>query len=609
MYTPKEAHSTGKGRVRCTSQRGRGLRKYRRLDIEPLESRRVLSGLSLLTTLQHGFCGPIQSPAVSAPTVGSQVSAALSPAQLAAETAVGQSINAFAESLYRQIQGQAGGSGNLFLSPASISTALAMTYAGARGETATQMAAALDYTLDPSTLAGDFGSLIADLNSAGQGNYSLSVADALWGQQGFSFLAPYLNLVQANYGGGLHQVDFQYATEAARQTINNWVAQQTNNKIQNLIPQGALDSLTRLVLTNAIYFKGQWATPFNSSLTQNANFTLASGGQVQVPTMHNTASFRYMQSDGYQVLELPYAGGRLAMDVLLPTAGGSAGLDVSQLPANLSSWLQGLAPQRVAVSLPKFQITTPAIDLTQSLESLGMTDAFSPTAANFSGMANLQQLYISSVFHKAFVDVNEAGTEAAAATAVIVEPICIVMPFTPPVVFNADHSFLFLIRDTQSGSVLFMGQVADPTSTGTDSSAPAVPQAAAAPRITSTAPTQATVGYAYAYQVQLAPSNAEFTFSLAAAPAGMSINASTGLVSWTPTASQTGSSSVTVVARDQSGHSAQQKFSIGIAGSSTGSTSPAFPRWLLPRLMGPWRANVKISLVDLFFASGGGNGS
>ena len=161
---------------------------------------------------------------------------ALSSAQLAAETTVGQSINAFAEALYSQIQSQPGGSGNLFLSPLSISTALAMTYAGARGETATQMAAALHYTLDANTLAGDFGSLLADLNSAGQGNYSLSVADALWGQQGFPFLAPFLNLMQADYGGGLHQVDFENATEAARQTINNWVAQETNNKIQNLIP-------------------------------------------------------------------------------------------------------------------------------------------------------------------------------------------------------------------------------------------------------------------------------------------------------------------------------------------------------------------------------------
>ncbi len=444
---------------------------FRHLGIEQLEDRRVLSGISPVTAPAPIAFGPTQvSPVISAP-----VTSALSSAQLAAETTVGQSINSFAEALYRQIQSQAGGSGNIFLSPASISTAVAMTYAGARGETATQIAAALHYTLDANTLAGDFGSLIADLNSAGQGNYSLSLADALWGQQGFSFLAPFLNLMQADYGGGLQQVDFQNATEAARQTINNWVAQETNNKIQDLIPEGMLDPLTKLVLTNALYFKGQWATPFNANLTQNAAFTLGSGSQVQVPTMHATESYRYMQSDGFQVLELPYAGNRLVMDVLLPSAGsGPAGLDVSQLPADLSGWLQGLTSQQVEVSLPKFQMTT-QFNLNQQLEALGMTDAFGPQA-DFSGIST-NPLNISSVVHKAFIDVDETGTEAAAATGVGMIFAAIAMPITPSVVFNADHPFLFLIRDTQSGSVLFMGQVADPSTTSGDASAPAVPKA------------------------------------------------------------------------------------------------------------------------------------
>ena len=248
------------------------------------------------------------------------------------------------------------------------------------------MAAALHYTLDANTLASDFGGLIANLNSAGQDHFKLSVADALWGQQDFSFLAPFLNLVQADYGGGLHQVDFKSATETARETINAWVAQATNNKIQDLLPAGSIDSLTRLVLTNAVYFKGQWATQFDASLTQNAAFTLAAGGQVQVPTMHTTGSYGYMQAGGYQVLELPYAGGRLAMDVLLPTAAaGPSSLDISRLPADLGSWLQGLKSQEVAVSLPKFTITTPSINITPSLMALGMTDAFG-TKADFSGI-------------------------------------------------------------------------------------------------------------------------------------------------------------------------------------------------------------------------------
>ncbi len=475
--TPDKFVSVGKGRLQRSSQPGRALRGYRRLGIEQLEDRRVLSGFSTFTAPGPIAYGPILPHMASSPTSSHQV-AALSPAQLAAETTVGQSIDAFAEALYGQLQGQAGGSGNLFLSPLSISTALAMTYAGARGESATQMAAALHYTLDANTLAGDFASLLADLNSAGQNNYSLSVADALWGQQGYSFLAPFLNLVQADYDGGLHQVDFINDAEAARQTINNWVAQETNNKIQNLIPQGAIDQLTRLVLTNAIYFKGQWATAFDPSLTQDAAFTLGSGYQVQVPTMHATDSYRYMESDGYQVLELPYQGNRLVMDVLLPTVGsGPSGLDVGQLPADLNGWLQGLSPQEVEVSLPKFQMTT-SFELSQPLEALGMTDAFnSHGAADFSGIST-NPLYISSVIHKAFIDVDETGTEAAAATAVTVEAACSYAgSYAPPVVFNADHPFLFLIRDTQSGSVLFMGQVADPTTTSGDSSAPAVPKA------------------------------------------------------------------------------------------------------------------------------------
>jgi len=607
---PWKIVSTGKGH---TGRRGRAQSACRRLGIERLEDRRVLSGVSPLAGLPPVISGPtrpaiIATPVTPWPTGGSQGGTTSSPetlsaAQLAAETVVGQSINSFAEALYSRIQSQLGGSGNLFLSPASISTALAMTYAGAEGETATQMAAALHYTLAPNALAGDFSTLITDLNSAGQNNYSLSVADALWGQQGYSFLTPFLSLMQADYGGGLHQVDFMNATEAARQTINNWVAQQTNNKIQNLIPAGALNALTRLVLTNAIYFKGQWATPFNANLTQNAAFTLGSGGQVQVPTMQATNSYGYMQSDGYQVLELPYAGNRMVMDVLLPSGSGVSGLDASQLPADLNGWLQGLTMQQVDVSLPKFQITTPAFNVTQSLEALGMTDAFNPTAADFSGIST-NPLYISAVYHKAFVDIDENGTEAAAATAVIITSTAIAMPITPPVVFNADHPFLFLIRDTQSGSVLFMGQVADPSSTGTDPSAPAVPtaQPVAAPRITSAAPTQAGVGHVYSYQIQASASSSQtITFSLGFAPAGMSVNASTGLVTWSPTVLQTGSTAVTVLATDQFGNTVRQAFSISVSGAFSRSNpfGPAKQNSLT--IDGLWPASLKSNALDQFF--------
>jgi serpin B len=393
----------------------------------------------------------------------------------AAEASVGQSINAFGQDLYSQLQSQPGGSGNLFFSPTSIATALAMTYGGAEGETATQMAAVLHAGgLDANTLGQEFGSLLTDLNSAGQGQYALALADALWGQQGYSFNQSFLDLVQADYGGGLQQVDFIGNTEGARQTINNWVAQQTNDKIQNLIPKGGLTTFTRLVLTNAIYFKGNWVTPFDTNDTYDANFTNSCDEQVQVSTMHDTGEFNYMASNGYQVLEMPYQGGRLAMDVILPSAqSGLSGLSASQLPADLTGWLGGLSDQRVDVSLPKFTMTT-SFDLSAPLQALGMTDAFSGNA-DFSGITSAEQWAISDVLHKAFISVTETGTEAAAATAIVVGSMAAPIPLPQPVAFNADHPFLFVIRDTQSGTVLFEGQVADPTSQSGDSSAPAIP--------------------------------------------------------------------------------------------------------------------------------------
>jgi serpin B len=399
------------------------------------------------------------------------------------EQAAGQSINALGQDLYSLLQGQSGGSGNLFLSPASIATALAMTDAGARGETASQISSVLHAAnVDPSTLAQEFGSLLTDLNSAGQGQYALAVADALWGQQGFPFNQAFLNLVQADYGGGLHQVDFVGNPEGARQTINAWVAQRTADKIQNLFPQGTITPDEKLVLTNAIYFNGDFATPFYASNTNDANFTLFSGDQERTPTMHQTGEFGYMASDGYQVLELPYVAGRFAIDVILPsTERGMQGLDVSRLPADLSTWLSGLSEQQVAVSLPKFSMTT-QFDLSAPLRTLGMTDAFSDLA-DFSGISPIA-LKISNVLHKAYINVTETGTEAAAATGVMIATVCFPSSPSPSVVFNADHPFLFLIRDTQSGSVLFEGQVANPTSAAADPSAPPIPVSQLLVRIT-----------------------------------------------------------------------------------------------------------------------------
>ena len=441
------------------AQRDRKWARSRHLEIEALESR----------------CLPA--------TGAGSASALLSIQQTAAaESAAAQSINAFALNLYSELQQETGGSGNMILSPYSIATALAMLYAGAGGQTAAQMASVLHLPADPGTVTQDFGALMADLNAAGlSGGNALSVANALWGQQGLPFCDPFLNLLQTDFGAGLQQVDFLNDPEGARQTINNWVQQQTDGKIQDLIPPGELSTLTQLVLTNAIYFHGQWEMPFDPGATSDAAFTLASGDQVQTAMMHSTNYYAYMQSDGFQVLQLPYEGNRLAMDVLLPSQeSGLSGLSASSLPADLNGWLDQLSPeqaQEVIVSLPKFEMTT-SFQLADPLSTLGMTDAFTPDA-DFSGIAPPQPVpfYLSLVLHKANIQVDETGTEAAGATALgMVQPIVcgLGVGVQPVVVFDADHPFLYVVRDTQTGSILFMGQVMDPTQDEGNSSAPPI---------------------------------------------------------------------------------------------------------------------------------------
>ena len=449
-HTGRDAGSS-LGRARRSRADSVGVRSLR---LERLEAREMLTATP----------GPLLPTAATT----------LSSVQVAEETAIAQSINAFGLELYAALQSQAGGSGNTVFSPLSISAALAMAYAGANGETATQMADVLHFAGDSGAVAQEFGTLLADLNSAGQGgNYTLSVADALWGQQGMQILAPFLETMQADFNGALQQVDFLNDPSGAVQTINAWVSQQTDGKIQQLLSSGAVTTFTRWVLTNAVYFNGTWATAFDPSLTQDAGFTLSSGSQVQVPMMNGMNGYGYMDSDGFQVLDLPYAGGRLSMDVILPNQGYSAaGLNVGQLPANLTNWLAGLQYQRVAVSLPKFDIDT-QFELGGPLQSLGMTDAFEPHVADFSGITD-PLMYISSVVHQATISVDEQGTVATGATGVVgTVPTVVVVP-PPPIMFDANHPFLFLIRDDQSGSVLFMGQEVDPTSTTGDPSAPPV---------------------------------------------------------------------------------------------------------------------------------------
>jgi serpin B len=373
--------------------------------------------------------------------------------------AVVKGDNQFAFDLYGQLRDR---EGNLFFSPNSISTALAMTYAGARGDTAKEMAQALHFTLPPDELHPAFAALLKELNGEGQKRgYQLSVANALWGQKGEGFKDDFLKLTKDNYGAGLRQVDFAGNSEAARQEINAWVEKQTQDKIKDLLKPGVLSPLTRLVLTNAIYFKGDWTSPFKKDLTRDEAFDDGGGAKAKVPMMHQTARFKYHDAETLQVLEMPYAGKELSMVVLLPKkVGGLADLEKSLTADKLAGWLGQARNEDVIVSLPKFK-TTAELSLKPTLEALGMKKAFQMTGADFSGMnGKKDDLYITAVVHKAYVDVNEEGTEAAGATGVVIGVRAV--PAQKPE-FRADHPFVFLIRDTRTGSVLFLGRLVNPT--------------------------------------------------------------------------------------------------------------------------------------------------
>lgn len=366
--------------------------------------------------------------------------------------------NAFAVALYGQLRKQ---NGNLFFSPESISTALAMAYAGARGETATQMAKTLHFTLPPAELHPVMGALLRELN-APQDNYQLSVANALWAQRGSTFLDDFLKLLKTDYGAGVNEVDFAGSTEAARSTINQWVEQKTQDKIKDLLQPGSLRPDTRLVLTNAIYFKGNWLAQFDKAQTKDEDFHLSPAQTKKAPLMHREGSFRYFHEGSFQILEIPYKGNDLSMVILLPDEiGGLAALEQSLTVSNMQQWLHQLASvPKVIVTVPKFKLTQ-QFELGTTLGAMGMPVAFSGNA-NFSGMTGKRDFSISDVIHKAYVDVNEEGTEAAAATAVTMRALAIRVPEHAPPVFRADHPFVFLIRDNRSESILFMGRVTDP---------------------------------------------------------------------------------------------------------------------------------------------------
>ena len=373
---------------------------------------------------------------------------------------VARAGNEFAADLYGRLRDN---EGNLFFSPSSISLALAMTYAGAEGQTEQQMADVLHFDLPERQLHAAVAALRQAARPDGdKAGYQLRVANRLWAQEGFPIQPAFQQTLRTNYGAELEQLNFAQQAEAARQTINAWVEGQTEKKIENLLPPGVLDAMTRLVLTNAIYFKGAWTDEFKKEATKEAPFHLPNGRQLNVPLMHQNGRFDYAAIDDLQILAMPYGPDRqLSMIVLLPKkVDGLAALEKQLTSENLETWLKRMRKQEVRLFLPRFKMTS-QFQLAEVLKSLGMTLAFSPQQADFSGISSNEELYISAVIHKAFVDVNEQGTEAAAATGVAIG-VTSAPVRDEPVVFRADHPFVFLIRDNRSGSILFLGRLIDP---------------------------------------------------------------------------------------------------------------------------------------------------
>jgi len=360
--------------------------------------------------------------------------------------------NAFAFDLYQALRTN---ECNLFFSPYSISLALAMTYAGARDNTAIEMAETLHFTLQQDRLhpaLNAVGEKLLDRDA----NIDLTVANALWGQAGYPFLPDFLAVLDTGYDAGLRRADFIGAPEGARRDINDWVSDATEGKIEDLMGPGTITPDTRLVLANAIYFKGTWKVQFDAKKTEFAPFYRLDGSQVKVPMMRVKEHFPYTEGMDFQAIELPYTGDALSMVILLPRAGMFEDFEANLSVERLDAILAQLCSEKVQLRMPRFELTS-EFSLADTLAELGMPDAFTG-AADFSGMDGTRDLFIGCVAHKAYVSVNEEGTEAAAATGVS-------MVLSLPAMMTIDHPFIFLIRDIETGTILFMGRVVDPTGT------------------------------------------------------------------------------------------------------------------------------------------------
>ncbi len=375
---------------------------------------------------------------------------------------------AFAFDLYHQLKQE---DGNIFFSPYSISLAAGMTYAGARGETEKQMSEILNFTLPQASLHPAFNALALELAKRGKDaegkdtGFRLNVANATWGQEGFGFQEGFLDTLAESYGAGMRVVDFIDETEESRLTINDWVEKETEDKIKDLLPKGVINPDTRLVLTNAIYFKAKWANRFDTSridkgwTPEKGKFILLDGTELDVPIMSCIADFVHVAGDGYQAIELPYVGRELSMVIVMPDSGSFQEIENGLSKDKLGDIVRGLEKEDeyIMLTMPKFKFDSD-FSLKDSLSVMGMENAFNPGSADLSGMTGKRDLAVSDVVHKTFVAVDEFGTEAAAASGALVHFQ------SAPTPVKIDRPFIFLIRDVKTGTVLFLGRVLNPGS-------------------------------------------------------------------------------------------------------------------------------------------------
>jgi len=367
--------------------------------------------------------------------------------------------NQFAFDLYKQLAKQ---EGNLFFSPYSISSCLGMVYTGANGQTAQEMRQALHYGTPLAALPRDFELLQKALAPKEARGPQLEIANGLWVQKDHPFLPGYLQSTKEHFAAEINQADFQSEAEPTRLNINSWVSNRTHEKIQNLLSPGIIHPLTKMILVNAVYFKGQWQTPFDKNATLSAKFHVSKDKSISSLLMNKQSKFPYLETDQLQLISLPYSCSPLSMVILLPKdTTNFKDIESSLSAKDIDSWLSQARLHDVNLYLPRFRSTS-QFSLNDTLVEMGMPTAFT-YAADFSGMDGACDLFISAVIHKAYVDVYEEGTEATAATAICMDQKCIMMQPEKPLVFRADHPFIYLLRDNNTGSILFLGRMMDPS--------------------------------------------------------------------------------------------------------------------------------------------------